>query len=489
MRKLFLISIFVLAFGTVAASGQNYYSLTWRKFNQTGPDLQQIGRISVKKSGEINASRWSIGCECLDRNYSNFEAYKDYLPELGVGYARIQSGWMKTEKKEGVYDFSWLDPIVDGLNTRHIKPWMCLSYTNPIYYPNADASLGSQIFEDGPVMDAWLKFVEKVILRYKGRITCYEVWNEPNIKVNAEHPERYANLLVRTCRLIRKKDPDAKIVAFALASFDLKFFKDVLDMVKKKGGTDLFDYVSLHKYYENPDNSDVDFPLFREALDAFNPSIGILQGESGCPSELGWAHALKFVEWDEYRQAKVILRRMGCDFAMSHPCSIFTIADNNCREIHFRQSFGLLCTDLEGTVIYRKPSFYAVKHFVNLLPDEITAGEMEYSANTARRIKLVGLQKGDKTVGVMYWYCDNAPSRELSWDRIELTVEKFRMKKPVLVEPITGRVYELAMWHHSPNATFTRYNDVPVWDSPLLLIDRNEIGFEDLSNAYHTNEF
>lgn len=53
-----------------------------------------------------------MGCETLDRDYSIFDNYKQYVGETGVGYARLQSGWAKSEPEKGKYNFEWLDAQV-----------------------------------------------------------------------------------------------------------------------------------------------------------------------------------------------------------------------------------------------------------------------------------------------------------------------------------------------------------------------------------------
>ncbi len=53
------------------------------------------------------------GCECLDRDFASFEEYREFLPPLGIRKIRLQAGWAKCEKVRGVYDFKWLDDIVD----------------------------------------------------------------------------------------------------------------------------------------------------------------------------------------------------------------------------------------------------------------------------------------------------------------------------------------------------------------------------------------
>lgn len=76
----------------------------------------------------LGVSFITVGCECLDRDMAVWSEFADYVPELGVGHARIQSGWAKTERRKGHYDYAWLDEIVDGLCSRNIKPWMTLCY-------------------------------------------------------------------------------------------------------------------------------------------------------------------------------------------------------------------------------------------------------------------------------------------------------------------------------------------------------------------------
>ena len=47
-------------------------------------DEEEIGQLRCRTSSEIKASNWSVGCECLDRDYAEWEAYRELLPMLGV---------------------------------------------------------------------------------------------------------------------------------------------------------------------------------------------------------------------------------------------------------------------------------------------------------------------------------------------------------------------------------------------------------------------
>lgn len=90
-------------------------------------------------------------------------------------------------------------------------------------------------------------------------------------------------------------------------------------------------------------------------------------------------------------------------------------------------------------------------------------------------MKVTGLKDGDRTVGFMYYFSDNAPVSSLEWSDVTLTVRNLKIKNPVLVEPITGRVFNLNLYHYSPNSPDTKYTRLPVWDSPVMIMDKETI--------------
>lgn len=473
MKKSFFLCLSALLLA--AGASAQHWSLTWKKLRMVSPELEQIGAVSTAASRELSNPAWSVGCETLDREYAEFAAYKPYVGELGVGAARLQSGWARCEKVKGRYDFAWLDEAVDGLVEQGVKPWMCLSYGNPLY--GAAKGLGSQIFTDEPTLRAWVKYVTAVVRRYKGRVAEWEVWNEPNLGQNAKHPDAYAELLVRTAEAVRAVDPEAVIIGFGLSRMPLDFTGRVLDILRERGKLGLVDYVSFHPYYENPDDATPGIEALAELIASYDPRIRLFQGESGCPSVLEWGHALRYNEWSEYSQVKWILRRMANDFALGLRSSIFTLVD--LQYPNMQQSFGLLRTNLLKQVVYKRPSYHGVQHMVNLLHRGMKpAGRLEHRANTAREIAVAGIADAeDKLVGAMYWYSDRIPGDALTWDGVELSVEGLSLSDPVLVEPVTGRVYALPLPHGSRIGGRMKLTGLPVWDSPMLLLERSAVPF------------
>ena len=95
--------------------------------------LTKIGSVKPVHSTQVKESTLGLGFEKLDRAVFDPEKAYDKVAALGVKWIRIQSGWARTEKEPGVYDFAWFDDIVGNLLRRGLRPWVCLCYGNPLY--------------------------------------------------------------------------------------------------------------------------------------------------------------------------------------------------------------------------------------------------------------------------------------------------------------------------------------------------------------------
>ncbi len=474
MRRLLLAvlaGLSVCSIATGAEKGRTYRSITWDKFKASRPSLKQIGWLATRHAKEIKSSDWSIGCETLDRDQARFSVYKDYVGELGAKHARLQSGWAKCEKQKGVYDFAWLDECVYGLAKQGVQPWMCLCYGNPIY--GSDRHLGAGIAaltQSDEAMAAWLKYVEATVGRYKDTVRQWEIWNEPNGHGCGE----YATLLMKSAETVKKVQPNAVILGLSLAGIDLKFTKGVLEILKEHGKLGCVDYVTYHPYTRNPDSSYPDVDALKRLVESYAPHMKLYQGENGCPSILEWTHALAQYPWTEYSQAKWLLRRMAGDRVRGIPSSVFTIID--LKYPNMLQSFGLIRSNLLLEFIYKRPAYYAVQHMMGFFDDAAKPiGILEYESDSPRKLTAAGFEKGGTSV-VLLWYSDQVPYDELAWDGITLTVKGAMFKNPVYVEMITGKVYELDKCSWASVGGKTTLRQLPMWDSPVMLVERDQIG-------------
>ena len=453
-------------------------SVTWERLNKLDPGLKQIGRLATCDAKDLKSSAWSIGCETLDRDYADWDAMKQNIGQLGAKHGRLFSGWAKTEKKKGVYDFAWLDRPVREMAALGVKPWICLSYGNPIY--GSDFRLGMKVREvtgNPEAFAAWIRYVEACVERYKDVVDEWEVWNEPF----GQGPD-YAELFYRTARAIRAVQPNAKIYCTAV-----NFPKDytcVLERLKKENALDLGSRFIYHPYSRNPDvvYQRIAEPL-RKLVKSCSGASDVMQGEAGCPAQLEYAHAMPNVEWTEYSQAKWLLRRAVNDAAHAIPSGYFSLVDNNYGTM--LQSFGLVrCNGLRRTV-YRRPSYHALRNVFCFLTDEahpVSAADgiwfemvqrFDPRDTSKRRMSAARFTRYGSTVR-FFWFSDSRPSDALGFDRATVWVRPEGLSRPVWVEMITGRVFEI------PEKDIRREKDrllltVPMWDSPVMIASRGAV--------------
>ena len=81
MKKLLLSLMFLLPM--LGNAAKKPYSLTWNDFNiKDDTGLMVLGQINTLTPAIDMDSRWSIGCECLDRDYADFDSIRDFYGGL-----------------------------------------------------------------------------------------------------------------------------------------------------------------------------------------------------------------------------------------------------------------------------------------------------------------------------------------------------------------------------------------------------------------------
>ena len=449
--------------------------VTWAKLNKLDPGFSEIGRLAVRDAKDVKSSKWSVGCETMDRDYADWDSYKHLIAPLGVKHGRLFSGWAKTEQEKGRYDFLWFDPHVREMAAMGVKPWICLAYGNPVY--GSDFRLGmkvKQVTDKPEAFDAWIRYCVACVERYKDVVDEWEIWNEPF----NQGPE-YAEMFYRTAKAIRAVQPSAKI--FCTAVNFPNDYKRVLEKLKSENALDLGSYFIYHPYHPNPDSSyaKIAEPL-RKLVKGYSPAFDIMQGEVGCPAQLEFGHALNNIEWSEYAQAKWLLRRTIGDVARSIPSSVFTMID--LQYTFMLQSFGLVRSNTLKEFVYRRPSYYAMQNVFGLLDDEARSEKLVISPNfkvekrfdprdgrkrTLTSVRIVSQGKMMR----FCWFSDARPSSELGFDAVTLRLPG-RIDSPVWVEMITGRVFEIPAGRVKHEESLTTISDVPMWDSPVMIADR-----------------
>ncbi len=288
--------------------------------------LQRVGTLPIKTAKEITSTRLGIGFEKLDRNVFDPSKAYDKVARIGVKKIRIQSGWARTEKNEGVYDFSWLDEIVDNLLARGLQPWICLCYGNPLYTDLAKpvfGAVGCPPIATERELQAWLAYVTATVTHFKGKISMYEIWNEPDCDYSWRHCEsetldkkrdavEYGNFATATAIAVKNADPYALTIGFALAGIKN------LEFVNRALATGLYrhlDLISFHAYTPDDTKRRASIRRLRALVDSYDPKIGLVQGEAGAQSRSDGNGAMKGFAWTPEKQTKALLRGLVTDLS------------------------------------------------------------------------------------------------------------------------------------------------------------------------------
>ncbi|MFA6561334.1 MAG: beta-glucosidase [Verrucomicrobiia bacterium] len=467
--------------------------------------LERIGVLKTKPARDIAASRIGIGMECLDRRMYLPEKTFGHLTALGAKWARLQTGWSRCETKEGVYDFAWLDDVVNHVIAAGVKPWFNVGYGNKLYSPDAphESAVGQVPLYDGERgVNAWKNFLRALAAHFKDRVEHWEIWNEPNISA-FWHPKHqssaveYTKLVAISAEAIHARYPQAQIVACESGK-ESEFFEACL----QAGMGAHINCFSIHPY--NPEqvpelNYAVSISRLRDIVHRLAPHVRLWQGECGAPAHTtGHADAswMKLWNMNEENQAKWLVRRLMLDVFMDidlaqyfHLCDLM--------EKPYRQASGaarppVMLGILNGKTYTPKLAYAAMQSIATLF-DTDTRPEPAYYcalqpvANGAALLEPYTMLFRRRGAPMLAYYQaanvqDATPAVAVD---VVLTCDS-RSKKPadvlrepVLVDPIKRSIYALAAPDRiTAKGQFRptlRFKHLPCLDYPLLVTDKSAV--------------
>ncbi len=459
------------------------------EFIDTSPDrvrtylnipFNRLGTIKQKNVNEIESSNWTVGCEVLDRDFTNYDSYKEYLPILGIKKIRLQGGWAKTEKQKGVYDWAWLDHIIDDALARGLKPWLATSYGNPIYEGGGGTDLGGGFPVSEEALAAWDKWVEAMVTRYKDKVTEWEMWNEPN----RHGAEAIAENNIRTAEIIKRVQPHAEIAGLAMAGSSPKLLDDYLKILSDRGKLGLFKWVVYHGYIMNPDALYDRVNELKDIISKYSSDLLLRQGENGAPSGYCPGFALKEYEWTEISQAKWDTRRMLGDLGRDIETSVFCIIDMYYKKwgkddgtLNIK---GLIQSDKTLRAVRPKIAFYSVQNVASVFDNQLERiTDFKYDVKTKKSISIFGYKNVKSGMNlVTMWFNEEIPDNHFDTENVDITIENGNFENPVWVDIFSGRIYEIPGSNWSKSGDTYTFTVIPVYDSPVLISDKSNIIFQ-----------
>ena len=454
-----------------------------------------LGKISPRHARDIKSSNWAVGAETMGREYTIYANWKKYLGPLGAKRARIQSGWAKTEQEKGKYDWAWLDEIIPDMIEQGVQPWVCLCYGNPIYPGGGGTGLGGGLPSTPEAKKAWETFVDAFVERYGDQISEWEVWNEP--KGGVKGVPGYADLVIRTAEVIRKRQQKAQIMVAAGGSFDIAFVDKLLDLLKKQGKLHLVDQVVYHPYSYNPDSVYGRVAELRKVVASYSGKITIRQDENGAPSQGGSFGALAKHDWTEEYQAKWALRRLMGDLGRDIPSSYFAICDmvylvtDSGRDSDLRQGKeevrkkinfkGLLAANPDKTIDHAKVAYRAVQQITAIFDDtikRIDGYDCQVSVGKKSGYSTFGYRAADGGQIVTIWRDSDKPGTRPEKELLTVTIADGRFKQPVWVDMLSGEVHKIPDSAWQSQGSQVTFQNIPVYDHVVLIAEQIAIPLE-----------
>lgn len=459
--------------------------------------LNKTGKIIPKNSKDIKSSKISLGFEKLDRDVFDPEKAYDKVAEVGVKWARIQSGWARTEKIKGVYDFEWIEKIIDNFLSRGIEPWVCLCYGNALYNKEAENVFGAvgcpPIFTDEQ-RNGWKNYVKAFVKHFENKINYYEVWNEPDGQWCWKHGPNATELGIftrDTGKYIKEEKPDAKVIGGVTCQRSLAFLNEAF----QTGMGEYLDFVSFHEYTHDETRVFETVEAYSELAHHYNPNIKIIQGESGSQSKVGGHGALCASAWNETIQAKQCARHTLADllsgvyFTSYFSCmdmieALHGTVDDTASYLDYGY-FGILGAEFDengksiGTY-YKKPSYYVLQNICSVFGEEFELCKMPLLFqsgfsdfiidNEIKRTQVVsGGFKRPNGKAFVYWYPSNIFTTSVdSTTNVTFFTEYDDFK---LVDIMDGSIYEIPenMVERQGDGVY-KIKNLPVKDTPLLLV-------------------
>lgn len=458
--------------------------------------LKKIGEVKAISSQKIETSRIGIGMEKLDRDAFDPEKVYDKISDLGVKWVRIQSGWQKTEKEKGIYDFEWLDSIVDNLLERKLTPWMCLCYGNILYDDLAKeyyGAVGCPPIRTEEAYSAWLRYAEAVAEHFRGRVEYYEVWNEADgIWTWRPTPDakEYSEFCIKTAKAVKKADKTAKIITGSHFKDSMSFFNTEF----KSGVLEVSDSVSYHAYSYDERLSIQKARAIKELSKFYGKEIDVIQGESGSQSKSGGNGALGWIRTDESMQTKQILRHTVADLIADVKfTSVFSCVDmaenldaKEGEPITTCGYFGVLGAEFDkttGTVkgeYYEKPSYYALQNLCSIFREEIVPINIPAMFTPAESRRIGGFDCPIKEIIYGSFKRDNAATAFTYWNSTDmLTVKEYEGSVTFelsgvrgaakFIDPKDGNIYEIPSEILIVEDGIYKFKNLPIKDYPLII--------------------
>jgi hypothetical protein len=282
------------------------------------------------------------------QQFENITRMCELAQRAGVKWSREEISWDRTEPREGQFEWSFYDRMLEIAQQHGISVYGLLDYWSPWAAKNTPAGV-----------EQYCRWAKQVVRRYKGRIHHWEIWNEPNIFFWSGPRELYAELLTKAYEAIKAEDPTATVMGCSTAGIDTGFIEKVM----KWGGK--FDALTIHPYRGTLQEQ----AYMKELRDvkAFVGGRPVWLTEIGFPSEQRYG-------WSERNQAALVARTYLSTLASGAAANVswYDFRNDGDDPFYNEYNFGMVRHDFAP-----KPAYRALATFGRSLAGMKAVGPLE----------------------------------------------------------------------------------------------------------------
>ncbi len=349
-----------------------------------------------------------------------YETVSEVARRSGVQMVRERLSWPETETAPGTFDWKQYKTNADLLSERGIDVLGM--------YHHTPEWMGGGIRRLPPDLLAVYRYAQTVAETFKGRMTAWEFWNEPDHGFSTEAAWDYAACLKAASLGFKAANPEIRV---AIGGYAITPLLPYADAVMKSGAKEYFDIFNVHTYRsigEFPDvlknvrdhmkrNQIADYPVWVTENGSNMEGSGRI--DSFLPGLKAHSPEQEMIVAEYIPKMMITMQSLGVDrdfFFVLPPYS----------ELGGNKDWGLMRRDY--TV---KPGYAA---FATLV-DQLGSAKPEGEVKLGDKLKGYLYRKKDGGKVLVYWSCS-----ELDTDRPRPNLSITDLYKQTFALPLKGGV-------------------------------------------------
>lgn len=187
-------------------------------------------------SAAANDAANPFGVSSSAQSAGTYTTWMPAIAQAGAKWCRMFPEWGNVQPAAGTWNWTPVDSMLSAASNHNLRLNGLFMYSAPWVNTNTHTFPMNNL-------PAWSTYVSNVVRRAAGRVSHWEVWNEPQSFAVDGTPSNYAQVVIRACDAAKAADANA-LIGLTVAANDVSY----LERTIKAGAAGHFDWVAVHPY-------------------------------------------------------------------------------------------------------------------------------------------------------------------------------------------------------------------------------------------------